>query len=345
MPSNIAHPLIRGAVRLGTALALVALALAALSQGARLVFRSDPQDGLRQADALFAAGRYHDARTAYGLLVARAPALGVARTRLGIVYAVRDERAAANETLAAAIGLRLAPREHDLVRLYQGRVAAAGGQRAEAMRFWTEVGARSPLYPIRHVLEAENILAVGDYAGAEAAYRAALLPGLPRAWRALAHTRLAMLRASSDPQAALAALDGLTQLDRLASPAETVWTAPLLPDAQPDARQVGEALRAPASQRAQLLGQLYLGAGLYALAEAQFAAVAPDSPSALSAAAYAAYTRWSAGDRDEGLSRLKALVAAYPDEPRARALLALAYLAASDAPSARACSSSGDQSP
>jgi Flp pilus assembly protein TadD len=64
--------------------------------------------------------------------------------------------------------------------------------------------------------------------------------------------------------------------------------------------------------------------------------VAPNTPSALSAAAYAAYTRWSAGDRTEGLLRLRKLVADHPDQPRARALLALLYLFARDDSSAEA---------
>jgi Flp pilus assembly protein TadD len=75
-----------------------------------------------------------------------------------------------------------------------------------------------------------------------------------------------------------------------------------------------------------MLGQLYLSAQLYTLAEAQFTSVSADSPSAVAAAAYAAYTRWRAGDHAEGLRRLQALVGQHPDEPRARALLALAYL-------------------
>jgi Flp pilus assembly protein TadD len=85
-----------------------------------------------------------------------------------------------------------------------------------------------------------------------------------------------------------------------------------------------------------MLGQLYLSAELYTLAEAQFASVSPGSPSAIAAAAYAAYTRWRAGDHAEGLRRLQELVARYPDEPRARALLAVAYLTNREDDSAKA---------
>ncbi|KPV39921.1 hypothetical protein SE17_44610, partial [Kouleothrix aurantiaca] len=101
------------------------------------------------------------------------------------------------------------------------------------------------------------------------------------------------------------------------------------------AGQIAAALDAPAAERPQLLGQIYLGARLYALAEAQFAAVDPRGPNALAAAAYAAYTRWSAGDRAEGLRRLESLAASNPAEPRARALLALALLNNRDDEAAR----------
>jgi len=100
--------------------------------------------------------------------------------------------------------------------------------------------------------------------------------------------------------------------------------------------QLTAALLAPAEQRPQLLGQLYLNAQLFGLAEAQFATVAPGSPSALAAATYAAYTRWIAGDRVEGLQRIQDLVAAHPTDARARALLALAYLSTHDTPGAQA---------
>jgi Tfp pilus assembly protein PilF len=303
--------------------------------GARMVFRPDPLDDLRRADGLFAAGRYHDARAAYAAIVARSPRFAPALVRLGAVYTLRGERAAANETLAFAIGLRPSQADYELARLYQGRLAADAGHRAEAALYWSRIGERSAWFPLRRVLEAENLLALADYAGAEAAYRAALLPGLPRSWRALVATRLALLRASSDPAAALAELDPHTLPAEPPAPAGLPFVAPLLPAADPDARQLAAVLRAPAEQREQLLGQLYLHTRLYGLAEAQFATVAPDSPSAIAAAAYAAYTRWSAGDLVEGLRQLQGLVAAHPSEPSARALLALAYLSARDQGGAR----------
>jgi len=303
------------------------IVLLVLWQGARFASRPDILDDLRHADALFAAGRYHDARAAYAAVVMRAPRLASARLRLGIVYAVRNERVAANEQLAYALGIGLSQSDYELARIYQGWLAAEAVHHDQAVRYWATIGERSAWLPVRRALEAESLLALADYAGAEAAYRAAAPAGLPSEWRTLTTTRLAFLRASSDPAAAL------TELDRAHAPAASepigaIYAAPLVPAADPDARQLAAALRAPPDQRHQLLGQLYLRARLYGLAEAQFAAVAPGDPNAIAAAAYAAYTRWSAGDRLEGLRRLEDLVAAHPAERRARALLALAYLSA-----------------
>jgi hypothetical protein len=330
-------------LRLVFSVAQFALILAVLWQSARLAFRPDPQDAMRRLDGLFVAGRYHDALRAATDLTRRAPDFAPGWARLGMLRTIRGEQTLASQALGYAVGLGLRGRDYDLARLYQARGATAASQRDEAAQFWGLVGERSPLYRLRRVLEAEGLLAVQDYAGAEAAYRAALQPAAPRAaalppdWRALALSRLAALRASSDPAAALAEL---AQIGVPAAPAllpsSDVMVAPLLPAAGPGSQQIAAALRAAPEQRAQLLGQIYLDAGWYALAEVQFAAVAPNSPGALAAATYAAYTRWRAGARDDGRRQLEALVAAHPDEPRARALLALTYLADQDQAAARA---------
>jgi tetratricopeptide (TPR) repeat protein len=302
-----------------------------LGQSARLVFRPDSQDDLRRLDAIFAAGRYHDALNAALALTWRDPGFAPGWARLGMLRVIRDEQPLASQALGYAVGLGLTSRDSDLVRLYQARVATLAGQRDEAAQFWALVGERSPLYPSRRVLEAESLLAAQDYAGAEATYRAALLPALTADWRALVHQRLAALRASSDPDGAL---DELAQIGPGLAPAQLPaldsFTRPLLPRSGPDPARLAIALRAAAPARSQLLGQIYLDAGWYALAETQFATVAPNSPGALASATYAAYTRWRAGERDEGRRRLEALVEAHPGEPRARALLALAYLADQD---------------
>jgi tetratricopeptide (TPR) repeat protein len=316
--------------------AQLVLALLLLWQGARLAFRPDRLDELRHADALFADGQYHNARAAYIKVVTRAPRLAPALLRLGIVYAVRNERAAANEQLAYALDAGLSPADYDLARLYQGWLATQVGQRDQAMRYWATIGERSIWMPLRRALEAENLLALADYAGAEASYRASAAAGLPSEWRALVATRLALLRATSDPAAALGELERVDTPSISPAPASLIYAVALLPPADPNAAQLTGALRAPAEQRPQLLGQLYLHARLYGLAEAQFASIAPGSPGAIAAATYAAYTRWVAGDRVEGLRQIEALVAMHPTDSRARLLLALAYLATHNAPDAQA---------
>jgi Flp pilus assembly protein TadD len=322
----------------------LALALAVLWQSARLAFRPDPQDDLRRLDGLIVAARYHEALRAALVLTRQTPDFAAGWARLGMLRTIRGEQTWASQALGYAVGLGLQGRDLDLTRLYQARVATAAGQRDEAVQFWGLVGVQSPFYRLRRVLEAEGLLAVQDYAGAEAAYRAALLPTdarptaiLPPDWRALAQARLAALRASSDPAAALAELAqiGAPALPEQL-PARDGIVRPLLPNSGPDSQRIAAALRAAPEQRAQLLGQFYLDAGWYALAEVQFGAVAPNSSGALAAATYAAYTRWRAGARDEGRRQLEALVAARPDEPRARALLALTYLADQDETAARA---------
>jgi tetratricopeptide (TPR) repeat protein len=313
------------------------LVLAILWQATRLTFRPDRQDDLRRVEALFVSGRYYDALSLALALTQREPRFALGWARLGMLRAVRDEQAWANQALGYAIGLGLRGRDYDLVRLYQGHVTTAAGHRDEAARLWAQVGEGAPLYPLRRVLEAEGLLAAQDYAGAEVAYRAALLPALPSDWRVLVHTRLAGLRASSDPAGALAELAQIGALQPPGpQPSLDALAQPLLPAPGPDPHRLAAALHAGPAQQAQLLGQIYLDAGWYALAEAQFADVAPDSPGALAAATYAAYTSWRSGMRAEGQRRLEALVATYPQEPRARALLALVYLADEDAAGARA---------
>jgi hypothetical protein len=316
-------------VRVCAQAAQLVLVLLLLGQGARLAFRPDQLDDLRNADALFAAGRYYDARAAYVAMVARTPRLAPALLRLGIVYALRNERAAANQQLAYALDAGLNRADYELARLYQGWLAIQAGQRDQATRYWAAIGDGSAWLPLRRTLEAENLLALADYAGAEAGYRAAVTAGLPSEWHTLVATRLALLRATSDPAAALVELE---RNDHPAlAPAGIIYAVALLPDANPSAAQLGAALRAPAEQRQQLLGQLYLNAQLFGLAEAQFALVAPDSREALAAATYAAYSRWISGDRVGGMQRLQDLVAAHPADAGARALLALAYLSTQNA--------------
>lgn len=309
------------------------LALAVLTLAALLAFQSDPRDAMRRADALFIAGHYHDALTAYYALAARAPDSAPARLRLGMVLVVRGEQPAASRELGWALRLGLNDADAALARLYQGRMAADLGYHDEAARSWAQIAPDSPYYGPRLALEAEERLRGGDYTNAEAGYRAALAAGLPEPWRATVHLRLAALRASSDAAGALAELEAATQRPRGPRTLEQPLIIPLRPAPQPDALQLAAALAADNLTRPQLLGQLYLSAGLIPLAEAQFASArAAASPAA---AAYAAYTRWIEGDRDGGMALLRTLAAAAPTDPRPRTLLALAYLDARDLTAAR----------
>lgn len=314
-------------------LARLALAVALAAAACALVLRPDARDRLRAADGLFAAGRYYEALAAYGPL---APELADAQLRLGMVHTLRGERGPAEGALRAAMQRGLADGAYHLALAYLGRALADDGRAAIAARTWLLLeDCRSPAAcayraPGR-LLAAEEALRRGDNAAATAGYRAALAPPTPAAWAAFARYRLALLAAPDDPGAALALL-AATGGPPPAAP-DNPLLAPLLPRAGEGPAELAAVLAAPPADRAQLLGQLYLGLGLYGLAEGQFARVDPGGPDALGAAAYAAYTHWRAGDGRSGLERLEALVAADPDEPRARTLLALAYLGA-DAPDA-----------
>lgn len=314
------------------------LAFLLLVHAARLVFQPDPHDQLRRADALFQTGHYYAALQSY-ISLAEQEETPEMLLRLGMVRAVRGEHIPAERSLLRALGGGLRGETHDLGALYLGHVLDRRGESRQALAAWDRLARTSPLDGVRRVLRAEVALRRGDYAAAEADYRAALGPGLPDDWRALVVYRLALLRAASDPGAAL--VEVITGREQPAlAPAQagrrTAFLQPLLPYVEPDTDRLLAILRADAAERSQLLGQLYLDHNLFALAEAQFAQVAHDSPNALAAAAYAAYTRWLAGDTEGGMHRLEDLVATYPDEPRARTLLALVYLSQENAAAARA---------
>jgi tetratricopeptide (TPR) repeat protein len=309
-------------------LVIALLLLAAVAQ----LLRPDPRDQLRAADRLFGTGRYHEALAAYNTLASALPA---ARMRLGAVRVLRGEPLAAERDLRAAMQAGIPDRDYHLALLYLGRALADDGRPALATATWrlaedcrssAACAARAPA----RVLAAGEAMARGETAAAAAGLLAALAEPLPPGWAALARYRLALLRAPDDPAAALAILEAPAGAT---SPPQDPLVAPLLPALGDGPAQLTAVLAGSAEARPQLLGQIYLGLGLYALAEDQFARVDPTGPDAVGAAAYAAYTRWRAGDVEGGRARLEALVAAHPGEPRARTLLALAYLA-TDAPDA-----------
>lgn len=288
------------------------------------------QDALDQADALFASGQYHAALASYRRIPADHKRYPLALAHQGMLHSLRNELSQANETLARAVGLGLQNTDLELVRLYQGLVALRSERPQEAQRFWALIPAQSSLQPILRVLQAEQQLWAGEPARAEQGYREALAAGLSANWLTLVHSRLALLRASSDPATARTEI-ALAQESTQSQPQnDTTFTQPLLPASPPDAAQLLAALDAPAEQQPLILGQIYLNAGLYSLAEAQFQRISPDSAQAIPAAAFAAYTRWRTGDRAGGLAQLRALVERAPEEAHVRALLALVAMDSND---------------
>jgi tetratricopeptide (TPR) repeat protein len=314
---------------------LVVLVLPA--QAARLVFQPDMRDGLRQADQHFQTGRYYAALRGYTALQSEYDNAELT-LRVGMVRTVRGEYDLAERALWSALGPDLPKEAHELRLLYLGYVLDRRDKLGRATELWAMLPENARLSEYRHLLQAEQALRRSDYAVAEIHYRAARSPALPSDWHAFVDYRLALLRAASDPEAVRNALERQhTAAPRILP--ETAQTppflAPLLPDKNVDTAELLAVLQTDATTRPQLLGQLYLERNLFALAEAHFAQVEPDSPNARAAAAYAAYTRWRAGDTGAGQSRLEELIAAHPDDSRARTLLALIYIAQEDTVAAR----------
>jgi tetratricopeptide (TPR) repeat protein len=319
-------------MRFARALFTLILVLVLLAIAAQLVFRPDARDGLRAADTLFLQGQYHAARIAYRTLASADPASAAILARSGMVATVRGETNDAIVAFATALGRGLAGDEYDLTRLYQGALAAQATGYGDALALWALLPVGSPLTGQRNVLQGAYLLRSGEYAAAEAALRAALSEDLPLAWGMAAHHWLALLRASSDPSAALTELASAETVVTLPRAPRTIepFADPLLPPTAELAKQLAAILQTDGDIRHQLLGQLYLEQGFYPLADAQFRAVNPSGPQAIPAAAYAAYGRWLVGDRVGGLEQLRTLVEQHPEEPRARTLLALVALGTND---------------
>jgi Flp pilus assembly protein TadD len=313
---------------------LRSLFLAALfGVAATLILRPAPDDALREADRQFYAGHYHAALQSYARLSVD-PHKPQAALRLGIVRYIRGEHTAAERALRRALQRNLRPRDAELAAIYLAATLDAQGKVERAAQRYTQLRrchTRCFFAGEREILAGELALRQSSYAAAEAAFREALALPLAAPWHNIALTRLALLTSARDSAMALATL---------AAPPPPVAHAdtflhPLLPRQPHTREQLIAALTIPPAPRLRLLGHYFLDLRLYPLAEAQFNQVAPGSPDALGAAAYAAYARWSAGDRVGGIERLEALVADYPDEPRARTLLALAYVAQDESNAAR----------
>lgn len=323
-----------GVGRITTLLSWLVL-LALLAAAGLLALRPGPRDDLRAADALFSAGRYYEALRAYQRIDARA--LPDAALRLGMLRAIRGEHAAAERALRAAMQAGLRPADYQLALLYLGHALAASGRAELALKTWALADdCRSPdacaYRAPAHLLRAELALRQGDDPAAATGYRRALAAPLPAGWATYATYRLALLRAADDPADAIRLIASAP-----ARPADrpNPLLAPLLPADDAWRADLSAALHADPASRPQRLGQIYLGLGRYDLAAAQFARVPPAGPYGQPAAVYGAYARWLAGDRAGGLDRLRQLVAAWPDDPQARMLLALAYLSSDEAAAAK----------
>ncbi|MFN8567683.1 MAG: hypothetical protein U0Z44_09220 [Kouleothrix sp.] len=278
---------------------------------ARLAFRPDARDDLRAADRLLYAGRYYDARAAYA--GAGRPSAGPGGdywARLGIVSVVRGEVADHAFVRALAAGARAAP-EAALIRLYQGQLAARAGH---ATSGWAVLVAdRSALGAgaVSAGARGQAALAQADYAGAERGYRGALAGGLAAEWHTLAHMRLALLPRATRParwpswrwrrplRLCRSTTTGWRRCCR-ARQTRSSWPGCCAP--RPD-------------QRAQLWARSTWAQGCTRWPR-HSCGMPSTSTSRPAAAAYAAYTRWSAGDRAEGQRQRKQLVVRYPGEPR-----------------------------
>lgn len=332
--------LVRRSFSPAVALVQLLLLLLLLGQAARWTFKPDRRDDLRQADRLFQTGQYYAALRSYLSLWShqQTPELAL---RLGIVRTVRGEYNLAERMLWSTLTSEVEGEAHDLAALYMGYVLDRRDDPQRAHTIWSWIPVTSRLHNYQHVLRAEQALQRGDYATAEVHYQAASDPSLLLAWQHVIHYRLALLHAASNPDAAHNELNNLAgrvthsgQVARYSQPYEPLLV-PLLPAPADEPWELLAVLQADPATRPQLLGQFYLDHNLFALAEAQFAQVAPDSPNARGAAAYAAYTRWRSGDTQGGLNRLEELVAAYPDDPPARTLLALVYISQDETTAAR----------
>ncbi len=298
-----------------------------VGSAAALVLRPDPRDRLRQADHLFAAGRYRAALAAYSDLAA---ALSEASLRRGIVLTLRAEIDPARRALIAAIKAGLRPRDYQIALLYLGQLAALEDDLTTARRTWAMLADCAPdLCAIRDVLLASADLRSGDIEAASVRYQSLAREQLAGDWAEAAISWQTMLSVLRDPTSAPTLPPTTTHAvsDPLLRP-----LAPLAPDRA----TLAAALQSDAAARPQLLGQLALDLGYEQAALAFFAQVDPGGPHALAAAIYRAYAHLRLGDQEQGIEQLEHLAVAHPADPRIGPLLTLAYLTTGDLTTAAA---------
>ncbi|GAB4110049.1 MAG: tetratricopeptide repeat protein [Roseiflexaceae bacterium] len=320
---------------------LLLLALCCFAAAGWLAWRSPtdpaPLAALSAGDQAFLNQRYHAALLSYREQVAQTPDQSLPLGRLGMLYTLRREVEPAQIAFAQALYRGLTGEDLALIRLYMGALASQDTTQGQPLAEWQQIPPGSALLGPAMILQAEWQLRQSAFAEAEQLLRQALDQPLTSRWAFVAHVRLALLRATSDPTLALAELD-LAQQARAGltdTPAAIGFADPLLPPLAVVAERLRAILQTSGDQRTQLLGQLFLDADLLPLAEAQFAQIPPTSDLAINAAAYLAYTRWRAGDRVAGLEALRRLVEQHPNEATARALFALAAIGTNDPTLAR----------
>lgn len=302
-------------------------------------------EALQHADSLFKAGRFYEAMQQYTALAEQPEQTGgheaVVLLRMGMLSTLRGEDTRAEASVRRALQPGLDDESHSLALLYLGVLLRRQGAFAQAAQVWEQAGHATRMEGPQRVLLCEAELARGNDAAAQAACRSAQETSLPEDWLPLLAYRLALFDAPDDTEQAIALLnmvvtgEGLHLLLTQPPAPPDPFLSPLLPDIRHEAAQLLAILERAAPERYQLLGQFYLDHHLYASAEKQFVQVPPDSEGGVTAAAYAAYTRWRAGDTQAGLNQLTMLVETYPDEPHIRMLLVLAYLSEKNPDAAR----------
>jgi Flp pilus assembly protein TadD len=294
------------------------------------ILAAEPE--LREGDRLLLDGHAHAALTTYRHASQRNPDNALVWARLGLLYTLRNEPAMAQTALAQALGAGIAGADYDLVRLTQGVLASRHSGYGDPQAYWQLLTPQTRFASHQAALQADQLLQQARYGEAEALYRQALLANPTPVCARTIHYALALLRASSDPATAKSELALLRAL-----PARSSGDLAdlLLHEARADATQLEAVLASDPQLQPQLLGQFYLEQQLYGLAESQFRQVAPEGPLGLAAITFLAYGRWLQGDQAGGIAQLREIVQQYPDQPRARALLALAALGTADLLSAR----------
>lgn len=302
-----------------------------LMVAAFLILRPEPgAAALRDADRLWQAGRFAEARQRYLLLQKQPATSGIVHVRLAQSALLRGECAEALLHAATALQRPLRRDEAALVHLVAGQCASLARDTGRAEAAWASVDPRSSLRPLADVLRGEAAVAAGRPTEAATRYSTALQQTPPEPWQSLARLRIAQTEALEQPDAALSSL----QTIGTALPSPTADMRPFAPlsSAQivADARQLEAILRQRDPARMQLLGQYLLDRGLNRLAINAFERMPSAAPESVIATAYAAYARWQLGETAIATAQLRELATANPAVPVVATLYATVALRTND---------------